>query len=199
MFRTRHEKYNQVDDECCWPTSLGSAKCVPCDFSDIDMVQPSNRDELSIFGSKIDFDLLNEVLLKYQIILTIIKQGTVLSHGTLSPSKEWWKYTVPKGDMVWFTTGKKHQKNIAKSHILKYIVKRPLLCFYERNIGKKYGVTNGHQYYQKIYPRLKRDMQSSGIRIDGYVGCNECEIGLENLSDKIIFSQSIIQSRKFID
>lgn len=198
MSPKKQEKYNRKEGECCWPTTIGSNKCKPCDFSRV-TYQPETIDELKLFGD-VDINKLNSVLGKYNLVFSILRKGAIIGHSTLSPKNSWWNtQTYPKGNMVWFTVSKKHQKNIPKTHTLYYKVNKNILCFYERNIWEKYGVNTGQEYYDRVYNRIHREVLQCGLNINGYIGCNECEIGLTDLSNILTLEHIEKHILKFID
>ena len=191
--------FNQNESSCEWPISLGGMNAKPCEFDDftqLNMFQPETWDELQLFAADpekiIDIAGLNELIDKAKLVFGIIKAGVLLLHSTLTPRQhqQWWRQANPSGalrrkKMVWFVTSETHANNIEGSHLLYYKTKRPLLCLFERNIAKKYGNKRpdyaGNTFSVDIFPRIQYALrEKANLLLDGYVGCNECEVGLLN-------------------
>lgn len=129
---------------------------------------------------------------KLKSIYVVIPTGTKMYRGTLVYSKmkklvPW----IPNKRFGWFTSTIEHQGNINYTQIDEYEVMEPLLCIFIPNLHSK-GL-RGNEYYRNI---IRASMTSEtrceivekassmlqerdrNLNIDGYVGCDECEIGL---------------------
>lgn len=127
-----------------------------------------------------------------KVVLVDIPEGTKLYHATFIPmgGDKWFETQMPfdsgKG-IVWFASTPMHSSVINHTHILEYTVEEPLRMVFERNIAISYadkGVTKGYDYLPILAMTQIKLKELFGQKIDGYIGCNECEIGIFNDSIK---------------
>jgi len=118
--------------------------------------------------------------------VVLLPQGTKLYNATQILSNDWFRTRYPSNTEnggVWFTSTLDHAKNISYyTHILEYTTKEDLILLYIHNL-KKYGdvKTRGYEFVRKHYRDIFFHIQeTTGYKIQGYIGCNECEIFIEN-------------------
>lgn len=131
---------------------------------------------------------------KTQSVFVIIPKGAKMYRGTLvSPNIEKLVPWVVDKNFGWFTSTIEHQGNVNYTQIDEYETREALLCMFEPNLH--YSGMRGNSYYN--YPvtagqnaRTKCNLfhvneasellngRDLSLTIDGYVGCDECEIGL---------------------
>lgn len=90
--------------------------------------------------------------------------------------------------IVWFTSTQKHAENINHTHILKYTTREKLNVIFEQNLTATYNENiRGYEYATTLRDIMRGIREKYDIILDGYVGCNECELGLTNVAvrDKI--------------
>jgi hypothetical protein len=120
----------------------------------------------------------------------IIPAGTILYRGSLDMGGGN-KVPIPWVEdkrFGWFTSTLEHQNNINYTRVDSYKVVKPLLCVFEANLHST-GM-RGNQYYPSILIGTKNMCElvvtgskalqgkSTDLSLDGYVGCDECEVGL---------------------
>ena len=165
--------YNQKNDECRWPTTKFGEPVIDCNF-------------VYEIYKIIEFNGRKENGDGVLILVKIPKNSKIYHAATIYPKEEeWFKKSFPfnseKG-VVWFTSTPEHSGSLSKTHLLEYIVEEELVMIYEQNISKKYGRDiRGYEYSRGMlghYIKMIKD------HIDGYIGCNECELGILNESCK---------------
>jgi len=158
-------KYNQSDDECRWPTRMGGfAKTVKdCNFN----MKPLRKFR---FGDR-EFEI------------AVIPAGTDLYHGTkdkdMNPTgpDEWYENNRKK--MVWFASTLDHTMPLGPMKIFKTTNKEDLTVVFFRNKGMlNIDISKDlRPMVAKIAQKLYQETDGK-VFIDGYMGCNECEIGI---------------------
>lgn len=152
-------KYNQKEGECRWSSSL-IGKAVDCDF---------NIEVIKNLGNGIK--------------LVKLKKGTDLYHKTfLARGIPWWKDQWPQNTElggIFFTTPN-HTRNISGMYSLTYRTKSDINMVYIQNITKIFNSNVGYDFITKVYQRVLEEFDERGIKISGYIGCNECEIFINN-------------------
>ncbi len=156
------QQYNQSKDECRWPTTKFGLPVKDCNFI---------LEAYKVVTLADDFD----------VVLVKIPAGTKLYHATMiyEKGRHWFETKPPfnsERGMVWFTSTPEHTGPLNKTHILEYTVRSDLIMVFERNLEKHDGV-RGYEY-TKILRNIKTKLMPNSIFIDGYLGCNECEIAI---------------------
>lgn len=173
--------YNENASECKWPYSIRGGPVSDCNFPIKDV--PTDLTEFAYNKNKpVKMD---EFLSSENVKLVVIPKNTMLLHGVLDSqyNRQWWVNSKPESEynVVWFTSDNQHILNINATHILVYETNKNLLCLYEQNLRKKYGQNvRGYEYSRILRKYITRVANRYNILINGYVGCNECEIGLTN-------------------
>ena len=176
-------RFNKEVDECRWISSL-VGRVSNCDFvlEGIDVVEVNGK----------------------ELVIVEIPTGTKLYHATfIPPGKEKWFETLMPFDsgkgLVWFASTSIHSSIINHTHMLEYTVDKPLTMVYEKNIAITYAnkrVTKGYDYLPILMGHMMKLASEFDINIDGYIGCNECEIGILNDSVKEKLSKYELHSEK---
>ena len=168
-FLHRSERFNLTEEECKWPVNILGKEILECSFP---------------IEDKIDYEYKGN-----KISVVTLPAKTKIYHATMiyPRGKSWFKTQYPmdaqKG-LVWFASTDKHLGNINSTHHLEYTIKQPLRLVFEHNISKKYGkYIRGYEYIPYLY-RITKFLEENKELIDGYLGCNECEIGIYNNSIK---------------
>ena len=138
------------------------------------------------------------------LVLVSIPAGTALYHSTNILDNEWYQTDLPQNTekgLVWFTSTLSHALPLGRTHTLKYTTTQDLLMIFEQNLTR-YGLgTRGYEYLHILH-RIIRNLQAKGIQLDGYLGCNECEIAILNKSvQKLSFPPEVVRSisKAYID
>lgn len=182
MNRQRKDKFNQSKGECSWPTYLHTDNIVSdCRFpiEDLDVLEQNARGTIKIVR---------------------LPAETTIYHKTMSINKhKWWENFHPINTHIggiFFSTSKKHiERNIHGTHILEYKTLKDIELVYIQNIYKYCGAMNGDDFIKKCYPALLKQLEKeSEYDIKGYIGCNECELFIDN---KNISSGTIIPMKPF--
>lgn len=160
-------KYNRYPGECRWPITKMGRPVKNCNFNVVhEGTFTGPRDEL--------------------IEVVRVPTGTRLYHSTtIYPGQDIWFVSNPPSNMergvVWFTSDYDHTGYLSKTHILEYTVTEDLILIFEQNMSVKYGeIYTGFEYVEEKLTYLTSVLDSQGVVIDGYMGCNECEIALFN-------------------
>lgn len=169
------------------PAGIGGAK--PCNFNVQGIPQPIQ-------------DALNRCINTRNMMFVIIPAQTKMYRGTLVVGKmgrivPW----VKEKDFGWFTSTKRHQGNINYTHIQPFMTRAPLLCIFEPRLHST-GM-RGNTFYREVvrYSKLLNS-RDPDLVIDGYIGCDECEIGLtkEAIMTKLLHGKIRQEkSLKYID
>lgn len=163
----RSEIYNMTNGECRWPYDV-FGNVGTCSFKP-SMVYDSGKG--------------------YSIY--VLEKGTEIYHSTVAiGGAKWWENRYPFSSSeggTWFTSTDKHAKNFTtKSHVLKYTIVRDIYLIFIQNISKYTDVVglSGFEFVARHYAILKEKAKlewgATVPEIDGYLGCNECEIFIEN-------------------
>ena len=85
----------------------------------------------------------------------------------------------------WFATTLQHAQVFSKSHMLTFEVIAPIKLLFIQNLYLQKGFVDGYNYFKS--PKFEKEMRDFGV--DGYAGCNECEVlltssGLKKISQK---------------
>jgi len=98
-------------------------------------------------------------------------------------NNQWFTKKLPEDDVnggIWFGTLNLHNFLPCKNLLLGYKTIKPMYLVFIYNLARKYN-TKGFGFVQGIYQQLKEKIyRNEGIEIAGYIGCNECEIFIEN-------------------
>lgn len=180
---------NPLKRECHWPTTLMGTNIKDCNFV-------------------LEFDEVVEVEIsknKFKFVLVRIPEGTKIYHATFSFGQIPWfeskQPMSPKG-IVWFASTYDHTGPIQKTHILTYTVKTDLVMIFEYDLLQYGDDVRGFEYFSRRLPVYIEKLREKGRHIDGYIGCNECEIGIINESISKISKkpENIVElGMKFID
>jgi hypothetical protein len=148
--------FNRNPSECTWPAGP-LLKNTPCNFNFTTVKKSAN------------FDIIE------------LPKGTLLYHATKILSEKWYESQFPLNTTyggVWFASTPEHALNFTSAtHILKYTLTQNVNLIFIRNL-KSRGADKGYDYTKSIY-RYDKEI-SKEYHISGYIGCNECEIFLEN-------------------
>lgn len=197
MSKQRKDKFNLYDGQCEWPIYLHTDNIVSeCRFP---------IEDLKVF-EKNEYGTIKIVKLP---------KGTSIYHKTRAglanmnmnvKSTEWWNKSFPSNKSlggVFFSTSKKHiERNIGGTHILEYKTKRPVMLIYIQNIYKFCGAPDGNVFVKHCFPSVLKQLEiESDYNVEGYIGCNECELFLnENSISSIIPMEPVkIDIDRFID
>lgn len=190
---------------CKYMTHLSGKSEKPCNFKIIKI------------PSRIQ-DILRGCL-RTSDVFVIIPERTSLFRGTLE-YREMGKivpYVLGK-NFGWFTSTIEHQGNINFTRIDEYKTTKRLLCIFQPSLRKHLQVT-GNSYYSWINVfnkgllkcKNKIDTENEilnllphgGLELDGYIGCDECEIGLTRraieTSVKLYKEKVVTKDMKYID
>lgn len=171
---------NKNKGECRWPKFIHGTPVLDCNF---------------------EYDIISQHE-NYNIVE--LPKGTKLYHTTFtSPiTGKWWKKTIPVNKNlggVFFTSSETHQSLHSGTHMLVYETKCDIKLVYIQNLNKNFDMATGNDFVKSFhYSKIKVQEPS----IYGYMGCNECEIFLENsVIKKCIYVNPIevIDKQKFID
>jgi len=168
--------YNSPDSEDCkWPTNLVGGNVKNCNFVLEIYSTPEYPSGIVEYGEN-------------KIVLVKIPAGTKIYHATFVPpfEKTWFNYRYPENlekGMVWFASTIDHASMVNYNYMLTYITKKDMIVVYEKNLkiyNKGNSRTRGYEYLP-IISNIKSFLYPN-IKIDGYIGCNECEFGIFNTS-----------------
>ena len=181
----------KIISDCNYKThiaGIGGAK--PCNFN-IESL-PNGIEEA-----------INSCIGTNNIKFVIIPVGTIMYRGYLiypGMSKNLLPWVRSK-NFGWFTSTLEHQGNINHTHIQKFKTNKPLLCIFQHRLHST-GM-RGNQYYKYVKQYSdKLSYRDSSLMIDGYIGCDECEIGLtkESIQTKLLQGPlEQVKSLKYID
>lgn len=146
------EYLNQTEGECQWGAGPTSTERVPCGF-------PTPVKEEGGWFS------------------VTLEPGFMLYRSEKhAPGKSKWFNTTAISETVkdhyWFATTLKHVQVFGGSHILHYEVMAPIKLLFIQNLYTQKGFKDGYDYFKS--PKFVKEMREYGV--DGYAGCNECEI-----------------------
>src|SRR3972149_718701 len=171
---SRSERYNQSLNECEWPIDLRESKVKSCKFN-------------FIMGPTFQYRKKT-----YQLV--ILPKETKLYHGTLVVKGQ----PIKLREMIWLTSTLAHQGNFNSTHIFEFIVKEPLVLVFEPNLSLRYGSSvRGFEYKPILKAIQLYHQQEFKKSIDGYIGCNECEIGLfvKSFLDKVDQNPKVVREK----
>lgn len=184
----RSEQFNIHEDECRWPIDRFGNIVRDCNFQ----FEPL---EIELQIRKKNFPLVR------------LPAGTKIYHATIG-DQEWWKTGYPRNKQyggTWFTSTQAHSGNFGNAtHVLEYELQEDATLLFVHNLATIESNLSGYNFVTKYLPYVRERLQSEhNISLDGYVGCNECEIYLSNNSirqllhtnPKVVFTRS----RAFID
>lgn len=164
------EKLNKNPNECRWYTlNIGDGKIKNCNF--------------------------NYVIKDYKNFkITTIPTNTELYHTSKTPRslplepKDW-----SNKKLVWFTPSKAHLNIHLPEIIIKTKTKSKINLLFIQNLKLDLNINSGFNIFPKLIILCKKIKELYNIEIDGYIGCNECEIGLFNTSlNKLFYPPKII-------
>jgi len=105
--------------------------------------------------------------------IVTIPKNTVLYHATISFPKKgethWFSKNCPNNEVNWFTPSLDHIDYHNYTHVLAYFTAEPIRVIFYQNIPERGNV---------FFPTLTQSKEFQDKEIDGYIGCNECEIAL---------------------
>ena len=158
----RQLRYNINPKECRWPTGLMENKIKDCKF---------------VFSKEYNLNFRNNI-----IKIVHIPKNSYLYRGEILYDDKNYPVSQNNLPLVWFSASIDHLKNLSdKVLYLQYKTTRDLVLIYEQNISKKYGENvRGFEYIPFFNQLGKYIYKQYNVSIDGYVGCNECEIGIVN-------------------
>lgn len=162
------KQYNINKDECNWPTRSGNFD-----------VQPCNMNIEHVDNVTIDNKVYNIVKVPYD---------TKIFHGTkiigITPSSQSWS----NKNMTWFATTLEHTMPLGPFVIYEFTIDKDLILLFEQNITNNLGYTSGQTFMIPFMKIAEKIFQKYNIQLDGYIGCNECEIGLfKNSLGKLMY------------
>lgn len=163
--RVNLQKYNRNPEQCRWAITPFGDKIKDCNFRYI------NPREVTIKTGDI-----TEI-----VVVVTLPVGTKLYHGTghIPGRTKWWEQGYPGGGLLaWFTSTPEHQGVFrGRTHILEYITNTPLIMAFFQNIDRFERGIRGFEFIP-TFIHIARKLELTGIIINGYIGCNECEIGI---------------------
>ena len=175
--------YNQRNAECKWPVSKMGFPVRDCNF----IMEAHKVIEFGKTSKEESINGTDEV-----VVLVKIPAGTKIYHSATiyqeskKGEKEWFEEYPPfssERGVVWFSSTPAHAGIFSKTHLLEYTTTEDLIMIYEKNIKRSHGIaTRGYEYAKKVLPSYMKRLR--GEKIDGYIGCNECEIGIFNRACK---------------
>lgn len=146
------ERLNKEEGECRWGAGPTSSKIVPCAF-------PTPKlEEGGWFSVTLD---RNFPLYRSE------------KHGAGKP--KWFDTTAISETgkpHYWFATTEEHVQVFGGTHILTFQVIAPIKLLFIQNLYLQKGFKDGYDYLKS--PKFLREMEAYGV--DGYAGCNECEV-----------------------
>lgn len=156
--------YNTNDNKCEWPTT-------------------SNMSIKTIEKCNIPMIPLKTIYYENKKIEIVkIPSGTKLFHGTKSPNflplneNDWIKGPQK---MFWFATTFNHTRPHEPIKVLEITLKEDINLLFIRNISKELNISSGYEFYPLLLNILNKvQEENTNLIIDGYTGCNECEVGL---------------------
>lgn len=170
--RTQHnidDHVNPLKRNCQWPTTLMGTNIKECNF-------------VLDFDDDIDVEISKT---KFKLVLVRIPRGTKIYHATISIGQKtpWFELRQPSSSrgVVWFASTYQHTGPIQKTHVLTYIVEEDLVMIFEYNLMDYGDDVRGFEYVNRLHMYIEK-LKQKGKYIDGYIGCNECEIGILNES-----------------
>lgn len=173
--------YNQTPDQCVWPLPPPSKDTKQCNF-------PFKE---------------NPVIQNIQTVT--LPAGTELFHATqILPSQKIWFTnmtavsfdTLPK-KIMWFASSPEHAKHMNYTHVLKFKTKKDIKLVFIRNLLVHIGSNTGNELLKN--PEFA-SILSKDPELVGYVGCNECEIGIfkHHLADVIELPPEVLETRSYM-
>lgn len=174
------DMYNLKPEECRWPTRMGGFLVKDCAFGTrpYETVRVKNP----FTNTNITLDIVE------------LPARSHLYTGTKNPARVYnsssdWPST--RG-FVWFASTKDHTMPLGPVKIHTFVTNEPLLLLYVHNMTTELNISTGANFALAL-PKIRNEiLKGTGINIDGYLGCNECEFGLFNSSlDKLQYPSSI--------
>ena len=173
------DKYNLDDSECKWPARIGGFLVKDCQLP----IVPLETVTIDKDDGGDEYDIVT------------VPVGSSLYHGTKDPARKhesvdsWSKQPV-----TWFATTLDHTMPLGPMKIHEFTTKEPLTLLFVRNMTKKYNISSGAVFIPMLISIGQQISEETKERIyiDGYVGCNECEIGILRKSlDKLNYPSTI--------
>lgn len=194
--------FNKEAGECQWPTHGKRAQACEFNFSHrepITGLKLKGGDKLEIVtipaGTKIyhatsvvskekewfknGFKMQSPVK-RFGALLSIAEEGRggAGAGAGATPIK---LFSTIKGS--WFASTIDHAKNIKHTYMLEIELKEDLTLLFIQNIATSYPVKKGINLFALGNPYMKNiEVLKTKYSIDGYVGCNECEIFVKDTS-----------------
>lgn len=156
--------YNLKNNECRWPVNLIGSRVENCGFH-YDVIYDQNN-----------------------IKVVKLNKNSFLYHKTFievgKESSGWWLTDWPPPRYIgglFFNQSEIHQSLHPGTHQLKYETKCEVQLLYIQNLTTQFKKTVGNDFVLSIeFKNLIQSLEKDGIKIDGYMGCNECEIFIFN-------------------
>jgi len=183
---------------CSYKTHLSGKNVKPCGFT-LYAIDKKLNDAL-LECANIGPDLKSHFV--------ILPKGTVMYHGTIGDEKH--PYNQQK-NFGWFTSTLSHQGPVQSNRIDMYRTTMNLLCLFIPRLHQRKMVgtdivkliTTRHRNLQdncNVVVKTNNGLNKIGLHLAGYVGCDECEIGLlKPVIDRFVKHVKTIQKTKFID
>ena len=159
------QKYNQQADECSWPTTSHMApnSVKDCEFP----VVPQGKMQ---YGEQI-----------YELVT--LPKGSEIYHGVkkkMEPPQGPGDWSQSKQPMTWFASTYLHTRPLEPTAVFKATVKEDMTLVYIHNLVTDLDVDAGFAFRPILLSMAEKIRVKSGgkLIIDGYVGCNECELGI---------------------
>ncbi len=175
------DKYN-IDSECEWPTRMGGFLVKDCQL-------PIKHLETVMIDDQ-----------EYDIVTVPI--GTVLYHGTKEPNIKYESLNSwSKRAVTWFATTFDHTMTLGPMKVHEFTIKNTLTLLFVRNMKRKYNISSGFSFVRPLVVIKQQIIEKTTgrIHIDGYIGCNECEIGIFHESLNKLNYPSTIKNVPYIE
>lgn len=173
-------KFNRKEGECRWPTVLTGGNVQDCRFDDFEVIED--------YGNGIK--------------VIVLPKGTLLYHKYSPGPTSTFKKDEPthKRGGLFFNIRQDVQRMHFGTRQLIYKTPKDLNLVYVQNISSIFNYRVGEDFVKDIFKILKRKLEEQlNVSIDGYMGCNECEVYIINKeTKKLKLEKEIMQDIRYI-